>query len=60
MQRVVAESRWIIYWTIAFAALVGSLGTFFLVSALKRIMLGFGALRNLQPVRTAQRHAAVD
>ena len=41
VQRVVAESRWIIYWTIAFAALVGSLGTFFLVSALKRIMLGF-------------------
>lgn len=41
VHRVVGESRWIIYWTIAFAALVGTLGTFFLVKALKRIMLGF-------------------
>ncbi|MFI8418139.1 sensor histidine kinase [Serratia sp. NPDC078593] len=41
VQRVVAESRWIIYWTLAFAALVGTLGAFFLVKALKRIMLGF-------------------
>ncbi|MCS4316670.1 MULTISPECIES: sensor histidine kinase [Serratia] len=41
VHRVVAESRWIIYLTLAFAALVGTLGTFFLVKALKRIMLGF-------------------
>lgn len=41
VQQIVGQSRWIIYWTIAFAALVGSLGTFFLVNALKRIMLGF-------------------
>ncbi|HEI8864646.1 TPA: two-component system sensor histidine kinase DcuS [Serratia odorifera] len=41
VQRVIGESRWIIYWTLAFAALVGTLGTFFLVKALKRIMLGF-------------------
>ncbi|HDJ1441409.1 TPA: two-component system sensor histidine kinase DcuS [Serratia rubidaea] len=41
VERVIDESRWIIYWTLAFAALVGSLGTFCLVKALKRIMLGF-------------------
>ncbi|MBF1995407.1 sensor histidine kinase [Serratia symbiotica] len=39
--QVMSESRWIIYWTITFAALIGSLGTFFLVSRLKRIMFGF-------------------
>ena len=59
VQRVVAESRWIIYWTIAFAALVGSTGTFFGLRT-QAHHVGFRALRNLQPVRTAQRHAAID
>ncbi|HFL7597098.1 TPA: sensor histidine kinase [Yersinia enterocolitica] len=38
---VVSETRWTIPWTILFGALIGSLGTWFLVKALKRIMLGF-------------------
>lgn len=40
--QMMSESRWIIYWTITFAALIGSLGTFFLVSRIKRIIFGFG------------------
>ncbi|MGH1474186.1 sensor histidine kinase [Yersinia proxima] len=38
---VVSETRWTIPWIILFGALIGSLGTWFLVKALKRIMLGF-------------------
>ncbi|WJY15187.1 sensor histidine kinase [Pectobacteriaceae bacterium CE90] len=41
VQSVINENRWIIPWTILFGALVGLLGTYFLVKALKRIMLGF-------------------
>ncbi|WP_192458561.1 sensor histidine kinase [Musicola keenii] len=41
VQSVIDENRWIIPWTILFGALVGLLGTYFLVKALKRIMLGF-------------------
>ncbi|TCV95197.1 sensor histidine kinase [Biostraticola tofi] len=38
---VVNETRWSILWTVLFGMLVGSLGTWALVYALKRIMLGF-------------------
>ncbi|KAA8998493.1 two-component system sensor histidine kinase DcuS [Affinibrenneria salicis] len=41
VQKVINENRWMIPWTILAGALVGSLGTWFLVKALKRIMLGF-------------------
>ncbi|MFP1740460.1 sensor histidine kinase [Lonsdalea quercina] len=41
VQSLINENRWIIPWTILFGALVGLLGTYFLVKALKRIMLGF-------------------
>ncbi len=38
---VVNETRWSILWTVLFGMLVGTLGTWALVYALKRIMLGF-------------------
>ncbi|MEI7188867.1 sensor histidine kinase [Dickeya dianthicola] len=41
VQSVIDENRWIIPWTILFGALVGLLGTYFLVKTLKHIMLGF-------------------
>ncbi|CNH76787.1 sensor histidine kinase [Yersinia pekkanenii] len=38
---VVSETRWTIPWTLLFGVLIGSVGTWFLVKVLKRIMLGF-------------------
>ncbi|CAM3516825.1 MULTISPECIES: sensor histidine kinase [Yersinia] len=41
IQSVIHENLWSVPWTILFGIFVGSLGTWFLVKALKRIMFGF-------------------
>ncbi|MCW6525394.1 sensor histidine kinase [Yersinia ruckeri] len=41
IQSVIHENLWSVPWTIIFGILVGTLGTWFLVKALKKIMFGF-------------------